>query len=326
MLRFVRTRIHSIVSKMRRAGESFDRIKRYGHRLVNLLRTAGVEYENDRAGYFAVAMIYYALVSMIPMFLLLMGALGLLLRFSPIVLEAQQHILMRIEASFGPQLPMTIEQLLNALKRDSIIATVISLGGTLLAASVLFKHLRLAFRAIWKHKPPLVAGSMRAVVRETILERVIASVMVLGGGGLLLIALGMLVATKWLNRLLESLALHGQTTGWFVTTLSSLIITAITFALLLKFLPPIAIRWRDVWLATLLCSFACVAAGELLSLYGLFFEKNPSAYGVIGALLAVLLWMNVVSQVLFFGGELCKVVAAGSSGTASGSAPATSAA
>ena len=62
---------------MRLARESFDRIKRYGHSLANLLRTAGIEYENDRAGYFAVAMIYYALVSMIPIFLLLMAALGL---------------------------------------------------------------------------------------------------------------------------------------------------------------------------------------------------------------------------------------------------------
>ena len=168
---------------------------------------------------------------------------------------------------------------------------------------------------------------MSVVVRETILERIIASVMVLGGGGLLLIALGLLVATKRVNRLLDSLALHGQTTGWFVTTLSSLIITAITFALLFKFLPPIAIRWRDVWLATLLCSFTCVAAGEVLSLYGLFFEKNPNAYGALGALLAVLLWMNLVSQVLFFGGELCKIVAVGNRGAASsGSAPAASAA
>src|SRR5215475_5306308 len=300
---------------MRLARESFDRIRRYGLSFVNLLRNAGFEYENDRAGYFAVAMIYYALVSMIPIFLLLMAALGLLLRFSPIALEAQQHVLMRIEASFGPQLPLTIQQLLNAVKRDSIIATVISVGGTLLAASVLFKHLRLAFRAIWKHKPLLVAGSMSLVVRETILERVIASVMVLGGGGLLLIALALLVAANRVNRLLDSLALHGQTTGWFVTTLSSLIITAITFALLLKFLPPIAIRWRDVWLATLLCSFTCVAAGEVLSLYGLFFEKNPNACGALGALLALLLWMNLVSQVLFFGGELCEVAAGGSRGT-----------
>jgi membrane protein len=315
------------VTKVRRLIESFDQIRRYGHNLVNLLRTAWFEYQSDRAGYFATAMIYYALVSMIPIFLLLMAALGLLLRFSPIALEVQQKMLIRIESHFGAQLPLTIKQLLNAVQRDSIIATVIGLVGILLAASVLFKHLRLAFRAIWKHKPPLVSGSMSVAVRETILERVIASVMVLGGGGLLLIALALLVAAKRLSRLLDSLALHGQTTGWFITTISSLIITAITFALLFKFLPPIVVRWRDVWLATLLCSLTCVAAGEFLSLYGFFFEKNPNAYGAIGALLAVLLWMKAVSQVLFFGGELCKVVAEGSNGARrSGNAPAPSAA
>ena len=302
------------MTKVRQLIGSLDQTRRYGHSLVKLLRTVWFEYENDRANYFAAAMIYYALVSMIPILLLLMAALGLLLRFSPIALEAQQNLMIRIEASFGAQLPLTIKQLLNALQRDSLIATVISLAGVLLAASVLFKHLRMAFRAIWKHKPPLVSGSMSLAVQETILERVIALVMVLGGGGLLLIALALLLAAKRLNRLLDSLALHGQTTGWFITTTSSLIITAIAFALLFKFLPPIVIRWRDVWLATLLCSITCVAAGEFLSLYGFFFEKNPNAYGAIGGLLAVLLWMNVVSQVLFFGGELCKVTAAGSSG------------
>jgi len=315
------------VTKVRQLIGSLDQTRRYGHSLVNLLRTVWFEYENDRANYFAAAMIYYALVSMIPILLLLMAALGLLLRFSPIALEAQQNLMIRIEASFGAQLPLTIKQLLNALQRDSLIATVISLAGVLLAASVLFKHLRMAFRAIWKHRPPLVSGSMSLAVQETILERVIALVMVLGGGGLLLIALALLLAAKRLNRLLDSLALHGQTTGWFITTISSLIITAITFALLFKFLPPIVVRWREIWLATLLCSLACVAAGEFLSLYGFFFEKNPNAYGAIGALLAVLLWMKAVSQVLFFGGELCKVVANGSrSAGGSGDTPVASAA
>ena len=286
----------------------FDRTRRYGHSLVKLLSTAWVEYENDRAMYFAAAMIYYALVSMVPIFLLLTAALGLLLRFSRIALEIQQKFLIRVEASFGAQLPLAIEQFLDSVQKGSIIATVVSVAGVLLAASVLFNHLRLAFRAIWKYKPPLVSGSVSVAIRLTILERVIASVMVLAGGGLLLIALTLIFATERLNGLLDSLGLHGQITEWFITTSSSLILTAITFALLFKFLPPIVIRWRDVWLATLLCSLAWIAAGEFLALYGFFFERNPNAYGAIGGLLAVLLWMNVISQVLFFGGELCKIV------------------
>jgi membrane protein len=300
---------------------------RYGHNLFDLLRAAWIEYENDRASYFAAAMIYYALISMVPILLLLMSALGLLLRFSTVALEAQQKMLIRIEANFGTQLSLAIQQLLNAVQQESIITTVISLVGIILAASVLFKHLRLAFRAIWKFTPLLVAGSFGIVVRATVLERAVAFVMVLGGGGLLLLALALIIAAKRLSPLLDMLALHGQTTGWFITTLSSLIIAAITFALLFKFLPPIVIRWRDVWLATLLCSLSWVAAGELLALYGLFFENNSNVYGAIGGLLAALLWMNIVSQVLFFGGELCKVVSTrGGDAARSSGAPAASAA
>lgn len=301
---------------MRRSIKIFDEAWRYGRSLVKLLRTAWFEYENDRAPYFAAAMIYYALVSMIPIFLLLTAALGLLLRFSPIALDAQQNFLTRVETGFGAQLPLAIKQFLNSIQRGSIIATVISSAGVLLAASVLFKHLRMAFRAIWKYTPPLVSGSMVAVVRVTILERAIAAVMVLSGGGLLLIALTLIVAAERLSHLLDGVGVHGQIAEWFIITTGSLIISAMTFALLFKFLPPLVIRWRDVWLATFLCSLAWVAAGEFLALYGFFFERKPTAYGAIGALLAVLLWMNIVSQILFFGGELCKVVATGHSGAA----------
>ena len=76
-----------------------------------------------------------------------------------------------------------------------------------------------------------------------------------------------------------------------------------------KILPPVRIRWRDVRLAAVLCAVVWVAAGELLALYGTVVGDGPGAYGALGAMLAIMLWMNVVSQTLFFGAELCKVVA-----------------
>ena len=92
--------------------------------------------------------------------------------------------------------------------------------------------------------------------------------------------------------------------------MSSLIIATITFACLFRVLPPIAIRWRHVWLAAVLCAVSWVVASELLALYGVLFGNSRNAYGALGALLAVMLWMNIVSKVLFFGAELCKVVVA----------------
>jgi membrane protein len=281
-------------------------------RLLELLRAAWVEYEQDRARYLAVAMIYYAIVSLVPLFLLLLAALGLLLRFSPLAAEVQHQVLQGIEAGFGPDLRRTITRLLDALRRESIIATAISLVGLLFTASLLFRHLRLAFRAIWKYDPPLVSGAVGAVVRTTVLERVISFLMVLGGGGVLLAALALVAATQWLSPRLTGLPLLGWLAGWLLATASSFGLVALTFAFMLKFLPPVPLGWRQVWLATLLCTLAWMLASELLSLYGVFVGHSRTASGALGGLLAIMLWMNIVSQVLFFGAELCKVVAGAS--------------
>jgi membrane protein len=50
---------------------------------------AWIEYERDRARYLAVAMVYYALVSLVPLLLLMLAGLGLLLRFSTIAADAR---------------------------------------------------------------------------------------------------------------------------------------------------------------------------------------------------------------------------------------------
>lgn len=120
--------------------------------MPGLLTEAWIEYERDRARYLAVAMVYYALVSLVPLLLLLLAALGLLLRFSSVAADARQQVLAAIDTNFGPDLALTIKRLLISLQQESIMATLISLAGILLTASVLFKHLRLSFRAIWKHE------------------------------------------------------------------------------------------------------------------------------------------------------------------------------
>ena len=59
-----------------------------GEAPLNVLRLAWIEYERDRARYLAVAMIYYAIISFMPLLLLLLSALGLLLRFSAVAADA----------------------------------------------------------------------------------------------------------------------------------------------------------------------------------------------------------------------------------------------
>jgi membrane protein len=262
---------------------------------ARLLRTAWREYERDYARYFASAMVYYALVSLVPLLLLLLAALGLVLRFSDTAAAAEQVVLRAVEGSFGTELRGTIEQLLRGLQQGSLIATTISLLGLVLTGSALFKHMRMTFRAVWDHAPPLVSGSIRLVLRATLFELMISFVMVLAGGSMLLAAFALMAGMHWL-------------TGWRFALPAPLIIAPLTFTLLFKYLPPVELHWRHVWLAALLCGAAWLLGAEILALYSRYLANSVSAYGALGALLVVMLWMNVVSQMLFFGAELCKVV------------------
>jgi membrane protein len=279
-----------------------------GRALFDLLRTAWHEYEKDYARYFAGAMVYYALVSLVPLLLLLLAALGVLLRFSEVAAAVEGQVLLTIETSAGAEIRATIEQLLDRFQQQSLIAGIVSMFGLVWSASVLFHHLRLSFRAIWKYAPPLVAGSVRVVVRATFLEKALAFVMVLAGGLLLLVGLTLLALLQWLSGLFVNLPLLDRTAGWLLGVPTSFLFALLTFAFLFKFLPPVRIRWRNVLMPASLCAGAWIIVTELLVLYGVFAGNWLGAYGAIGGLLVLMLWMNLVSQVLFYGAELCKVV------------------
>jgi hypothetical protein len=84
-------------------------------------------------------------------------------------------------------------------------ATATELVGLLFAASVLLRRLCLSFRAVLRYTPPLISGPVWVVVRKSLLEQVIAEVLVLLGGGLLLVAVVLIGFARQFDALLESL-------------------------------------------------------------------------------------------------------------------------
>jgi membrane protein len=88
-----------------------------------------------------------------------------------------------------------------------------------------------------------------------------------------------------------------------------LVFAPLTFALLFRFLPPVRLEWRHVWLASALCAVAWILGAEILASYAAYLGGNLGAYGAIGGLLIIMLWINIITQMLFFGAELCKIIA-----------------
>lgn len=273
---------------------------------LGLLKAAWKEYEHDYAHYFAGAIVYYALVSLLPLILLLLAVLGLSLRVTDVAADVEQQVLQTIEAHFGAELRTTMQELLERLARGSIVATFVGFMGLSYAASKLFRHLRLTFRAIWKRAPLLTTG-FRNALRATLLERAIAFAMVLAGGALLVFAFALIAILHWLTGLLTRVPVLNSTVGYLVAILTPIAIAFVTFGLLFKVLPPVHLRWREVWFATALSAVAWLAGAEILALYLKYFGGSFSAYGVVGGVLILMLWMHAMSKVLFFGAEICKV-------------------
>jgi membrane protein len=277
------------------------------HALSRLLRAAWQEYQHDYAKYLALAMIYYALVSMVPLLLLVLATLGLLLRVSTVAAAAEQRVLQTVQTSLGPEMTVTLHDLLTRLRAGSVVAMTVSIVALLVTGSTLFRHLRLSFRAVWKYELPLAAGSVRDAVRETLTEQATAFLMLLSAGVLLVVTLWLIAVVHWLGTFFNALPRFRDMTAWVLALPVSFVLATLTFALLFKYLPPVSLAWRHVWLAAGLCGVVWIVGADLLALFASFGDSGP--YGAIGALLVVMLWINVMSQVLFYGAEVCKVMA-----------------
>lgn len=277
--------------------------------MTSLLRTAWQEYERDRARYFAGAMVYFALLSTLPLLLLLLAVIGWTLRFSSAAAGMEGHVLILVEANLGEQFRTIVETLLTQLQQQSLVTTLAGVLGLLYTASKLFRHLRMSFRAIWKYEPPLVAGPIRERVGITIREYAFSFLMVLSGGLLLVLALVLLSVTQRLGRLLAALPLVDRVPAWLLALPGSIAIVALTFALLLRFLPPVALGWRHVWLATVLCTASWILGAELVTWFSALFTSDAlTAVEAFGTLFVTMVWFDKVSQLLFYGAEVCKTI------------------
>jgi membrane protein len=285
------------------------RIPQRLRRLIELLRSTRAEYQRDQARYFAVSMVYYAFISLEPMLFLAVASLGLMLHSPRFAAVAEQHILRFINANFANDLAVAIDQRLDRLQQISVPMTVVSFLGVMVAASVLFHELRASFQNIWKHQEATESGPLPLVyVKRTFRDYVLAFV-TMGTAGLLLIAAFVLfAAVQWLSGLFGNAVVAHNATASIVALLGTFIVFTLTFALLFKCLPPVHLRWRHVWLAAALCATAWIISTELLALYSAYFAR-VSVPGLVGALLAITVWLNLVSQVVFYGAELCKVAA-----------------
>ncbi|MGS2761421.1 YihY/virulence factor BrkB family protein [Sinomicrobium sp. M5D2P9] len=179
----------------------------------------------------------------------------------------------------------------------SVLAILISIGMVLFAATGVFFQLKKTMNTIWS------VTAKRTNFWKMIIDRLISFGMVLVIGFLLLISLVISALLNVLKEHIEQISKSLTTT--LVDMLNfgiSFLIITILFAALFKLLPDIRVRWKTTFTGAVLTTVLFLIGEFLIGFY--FGQSEPaSVYGAAGSVVIILLWVNYICLILFFGAE-----------------------
>lgn len=277
--------------------------------LLPLLKETGSEFQKDEAGQLGAALAYYAMFSLFPLLLLLVAGLGFVLRYWDEAIDVQQQILAAVSRNFSSQLSDTLAGILAGVKSQAGGATVIGLVTLLIGASGVFQQLDQSFNKIWNVPKPTAPSSIVKTIVKTLRTRLFSFGMVLAVGFLLLVSMALTGISQALLQGFSSLPVVGGAAGFMLGLVISLLLNTLVFALLFKFLPDTTVRWGDVWMGALATAVLWELAKYLLAWYIGRSAQSYSAYGAVGTVLVLMVWIYFSSQILFLGAEFTEVYA-----------------
>lgn len=206
----------------------------------NLCKETFRQWLEDKAPQLGAALAYYAVFSLAP---LILGILGLIFRNDPAgawhkVTEQLSYFLDRSAIDVIQGIAQKASQ-----PGKSVLATIIGVALALLGASGVFGQLQSALNTIWgvKAKP---GGGIWGFLRS----RFLSFAMVCGVCFLLLVSMTVESLLKAFSHYMQAPLPGGFAVAIAVYLLFDFGVVVLLLAMIFKFLPDVEIRWRDVWL------------------------------------------------------------------------------
>ena len=258
-----------------------------------LARRTVEAWTQDYAPSMGAALSYYALFSIAPMLLIVIGVAGYFFGEQ----AARGEIFGQIAGLIGPDGAQTVESLVaSARKPESgilamLVGTALLVGG----ASTVFGELQNALDRIWRAPARVHAKGWWKLMRT----RVLSFGMILGIAFLLMVSL---VLSAVVSALGDWWGLHA------LDVLLSFCLTTVLFAMIYKVIPRVRIAWRDVWIGAA-ATAALFAIGKWL--IGLYIGRSStaSAFGAAGSLVVLMLWVYYSAQIFLLGAEFTRIYA-----------------
>ncbi|MBV9008535.1 MAG: YihY/virulence factor BrkB family protein [Verrucomicrobia bacterium] len=259
------------------------------------------EWLDDKAPQLGAALAYYTVFSLAPLILVLLAIIGVLFRNDPSgawtrMTQQMGYFLDKNAIDVVQEIALKASQ-----PNKSFWATVIGIALAIFGASGVFGQLQDALNTIWgvKAKPGLgVKGFLRT--------RILSFAMVAGVSFLLLVSLVLEGVLKGFSHWVQTHLPGGITLATSIYVFFDMIIVVLLFGIMFKYLPDVKVRWRDVWIGSIITAILFGIGKWALGLY-LGSGAAGSAYGAASSLITLLLWIYYSSQILLFGAEFTQV-------------------
>jgi membrane protein len=240
----------------------------------------------------AASLSFYALLSLAPLLILLLWLTASL--YPP----AQQSLLEQIQQLAGPSAATVADTVIrNASDRPDVgsLAGWWSTALLFIGATVVFAQLQGALNLIFRTDAQRLNG-----VLAWLKKRVFSLGVVLAIGFLLVVSM---VATTALQVVFARLPSVLPALGYITT----LLLYALAFAFFYHYLPDRRVAWKQAFLGGAITALLFTAGRYLIGLY--LAEAAPgSAYGSMGALVLLLVWVYYASVVFFVGALITAVI------------------
>lgn len=274
-------------------------------RLLRRTLDAGVCFNVHEGTQLAAAIAYYLALSLFPLMLVLVAALSWAMRFTATGQSAQQQILATVSEQASPELSDEIARTLNSIENNAAAGGVVGAVVLLAAALALFTQIDYAFDKIWSDKDR-PAVSWRRWILRLVFVRLKAIVMLMALGAFVIVVMIASLAWQGLEANLAPIAQLGPLAKGGMRPLIHMALNLAAFTALYRFLPRVRVGWRAALAGGLLAATLWELGRQLLAVF-VVGDKLPTAYGLIGSFIAVMLWTYYAMVVLLFGAAFTRV-------------------
>jgi membrane protein len=283
-------------------GDDMMLLRKLGRRLW----LAHVGFQAHEGTLSAACIAYYVALSFFPLLLVLVAGLGAVLAWTQAGQEAQHELLATIGQQASPDLAQQVGRMLSTVKERAPASGPIGFVALLASAIVIFAQLDNSFDRIWR-LPVDPHATWRNWVARLLFQRLKALAMLLGVGGFIMLVMVTSMVWSGVERALEPRVALGPWMRWVSSLSINLLLNWTAFTVVYRVVPKTAIRWWDAFCGGLLAAVLWEAGRQALAAY-LLHLNYPSAYGIIGSFIAVMLWAYYAALVVLFGAEYVRVI------------------